>query len=230
MTRQYFNKNSNSYKLDPWTVDEIKYFDNIREIFETNETIKAFDSAKYEINIITMPSQGWFNYDGEVSTIDTEAFEFWQDLAFTYDIIDEHEKNIERGKYTEEEIVKYKEDKHYTFQVNADLEAMTKFGMSLPEYNKIVYVVDGKDDAGDKTKVTFDTIEDAKSYANKTNGKIYKANPYELYKATIKLKSFKDVLKELPKKESVLGKIADYKKETKEQPRLNKEKNKNLDI
>lgn len=235
MVRQYFNKESKSYKADPWTVDDIKYFDNVKEIFETIETIKDFDSVKYEINISKMPSQGWFNYDEKISTIDKEAFEFWQDLAITYEMMKEHEENIERGMYSKEEVAKYEEDKSY-FEKNGDLQAEVRFGFDLPEYNKNVYIVDGKDKYDYRTRETFDTIEEAKDYANKLDKcKIYKANPYELYKATLEIKSYKNVLEEIkdlskPKKESVLGKIADYKKEEKGQSKTKAEKGKNLDI
>lgn len=206
MTRQYFNENSKSYRPDPWTVDDIKYFDNIREIFETNETIKEFDSAKYEINVCKIPAQGWFDYDGEISTIDEEAFEFWQDLAITYEVMKEHEENIERGKYSEEEIAKYEEEKDY-FEKNDDLQAISKFGFDLPEYNKNIYLVKGTDKYDYKGAWMFEGFVDAEAYANKIDGKLYKVNKYELYKAAIELKQLDDVRIELKRDEDNIKEI-----------------------
>lgn len=192
MTRQYFNKESKSYRPDPWTLDDIKYFDNIREIFETNETIKDFDSAKYEINVCKMPAQGWFDYDGEISTIDSEAFEFWQDLAITYELIKEHEENIKRSRYSKEEVAKYEEDKKY-FENSDDLQAKAKFGFDLPEYNKNIYLVQGIDKYDYKATWIFDGEVDAEAYANKIDGKLYKVNRYDLYKAAMGLKTLDDI-------------------------------------
>lgn len=208
MTRNYFNKESKSYRQDPWTVDDIKYFDNIKEIFETNETIKDFDLDKYEINICKMPSQGWFDYDGEISTIDEEAFEFWQDLAITYEMMKEHEENIERGKYNEEEVAKYEEDKKY-FEKNDDLQAEVRFGFDLPEYNKNIYLVQGIDKCDYKAIWMFESPVNAEAYANKINGKLYKVNRYELYKASIELKELDDIKTELERDEDNIKEIFD---------------------
>lgn len=206
MTRKYFNSNSKSYKADPWTVDDIKYFENVREIFETNETIKDFDSAKYEINICKMPSQGWFDYDGEISTIDEEAFEFWQDLAYTYELMKEHEENIERGKYSEEEVTKYEEDKKH-FENSDDLQSKAKFGFDLPEYNRYIYLVQGTDKYDYKATWIFEGEVDAEAYANKIDGKLYKVNKYELYKAAMELKALDDIKIKLKRDEGNIKEI-----------------------
>ena len=208
MTRQYFNKESKSYMVEPWTLGDIKYFDNIKEIFETNEIEKEFDSVKYEINICKMPSQGWFNCDGEVSTIDVEAFEFWQDLAITYEMIKKHEENIERGKYSEEEIAKYEKDKKY-FEKNGDLQAEVRFGFDLPEYNKDIYLVQGVDKCDYRAIWMFENLVDAEAYANEIDGKLYKVNKYELYKASIGLKMFDDVKIELRRDENNVKEISE---------------------
>lgn len=208
MIRSYFNEKSHSYKSYPWTVDDIKYFDNVRRIFEDNETIEEFDSAKYEINTCKMPDKGWFDYDGEISTIDAEDFEFWQDLAYSYELMNEHEENIKRGKYREEEIASYKEDKDY-FEKNDDLQVILKFGFDLSEYNKNIYLVKGVDKCDYKATWIFESLVDAEAYANEIDGKLYKVNRYELYKASIGLKAFYDVRVELRRDEDNIKEISE---------------------
>ena len=206
MPRQYYNKYSHSYNLHPWTIDDIKYFDNIKELFETNETIKEFNSVRYAINIEHMPANGWFNYDGEISTIDAEAFEFWQDLAITYELIKEHDENIERGIYTKKAIAQYEEDKSY-FENSDDLQNKAKFAFNLLEYNKVIYLVKGVDEYDYKATWIFKDLTDAEAYANKIKGKLYKVNVYDLYKASLELKRLDKIMIELKRNKDNIKEI-----------------------
>lgn len=189
MARQYYNNYSKSYKLDPWTTDDIKYFDKIKDIFKSRVTVEKFDSKKYVLNLVKIPSTGWFDYDGEISTINKELFEFWQDFAIAVEVIDRHEENIERGIYTKEEIKEYREKMKCIFFMNENFDTFIEYSKILPEYNIYFYVVNGKDKYGSKIEKILIDYKDAINCVNKLEkAKIYSVNYFELHKVTIGLR------------------------------------------
>lgn len=99
----------------------------------------------------------------------------------------------------------------------------------LPQPNEILYLVKGH---GDKKSKMFKNFDEAKAYAIKTNKFLFKINGSDFYKNPIELKSLKliDLTKENTKKESVLGKIADYKEEEKSMMKTKIEKSKDMGV
>lgn len=73
-------------------------------------------------------------------------------------------------------------------------------------------------------------FDDAKTYAIKTNKFLFQINGSDFYDKNMELKSLKqiDLTKDCSKKESVLGKIADYKKGNKNLHKPKSEKNKSI--
>lgn len=78
----------------------------------------------------------------------------------------------------------------------------------------------------------FKNFDEAKSYAIETNKFLFQINGSDFYDKKMELKSLKqiDLTKDHLKKESVLGKIADYKKEDKNLPKPKSEKNKSIEM
>lgn len=101
--------------------------------------------------------------------------------------------------------------------------------LDLPKENEFIYFVRGN---GDKVSKVFKEFEEAKSFAIETNKFLFEVNGSDFYKEPMDLKSLRhiDLTKERSKKESVLGKIADYKKEEKAQFKFNKEKKKDIEM
>lgn len=101
--------------------------------------------------------------------------------------------------------------------------------LDLPKENEFIYFVRGN---GDKVSKVFKEFEEAKSFAIETNKFLFEVNGSDFYKEPMDLKSLRhiDLTKEHSKKESVLGKIADYKKEEKAQFKFNKEKKKDIEM
>lgn len=101
--------------------------------------------------------------------------------------------------------------------------------LDLPKENEFIYFVRGN---GDKVSKVFKEFEEAKSFAIETNKFLFEVNGSDFYKEAMDLKSLRhiDLTKERSKKESVLGKIADYKKEEKAQFKFNKEKKKDIEM
>lgn len=86
--------------------------------------------------------------------------------------------------------------------------------VDFPQPNENIYFVKGR---GDKKGKMFRSFDEAKSYAIETNKFLFQINGSDFYDKNMELKSLKqiDLTKDYSKKESVLGKIADYKKEEK---------------
>lgn len=101
----------------------------------------------------------------------------------------------------------------------------------LPQPNEILYLVKGN---GDKKSKMFKNFDEAKSYAIETNKFLFQINGSDFYDKKMELKSLKqiDLTKDNSKKESVLGKIADYKKEEKSvtKPKIEKSKDMGVEI
>ena len=99
--------------------------------------------------------------------------------------------------------------------------------VDLPQPNVNIYFVKGQ---GDKKGKMFKNFDDAKTYAIETNKFLFQINGSDFYDKKMELKSLKqiDLTKDCSKKESVLGKIADYKKEDKNLHKPKSEKNKSI--
>lgn len=99
--------------------------------------------------------------------------------------------------------------------------------VDLPQPNENIYFVKGQ---GDKKGKMFKNFDDAKTYAIETNKFLFQINGSDFYDKKMELKSLKqiDLTKDCSKKESVLGKIADYKKEDKNLHKPKSEKNKSI--
>lgn len=101
--------------------------------------------------------------------------------------------------------------------------------VDFPKENEFMYFVRGN---GDKVSKAFKDFEEAKSFAIETNKFLFEVNGSDFYKEPMDLKSLKqiDLEKEKTKKESILGKIADYKKEDKGIFKPKTEKNKDIGV
>lgn len=101
--------------------------------------------------------------------------------------------------------------------------------VDFPKENEFMYFVRGN---GDKVSKAFKDFEEAKSFAIETNKFLFEVNGSDFYKEPMDLKSLRhiDLTKERSKKESVLGKIADYKKEEKGIFKPKTEKNKDIGV
>lgn len=124
--------------------------------------------------------------------------------------VDEVEKDVE-----EKDSKSYKNFMDYDNSYLSDTDAKSSENkVDFPKENEFMYFVKGH---GDRKSKVFKNIDEAKAYTIKTNKFLFEINGSDFYKNPIELKSLKliDLTKENTKKESVLGKIADYKKEEK---------------
>lgn len=101
--------------------------------------------------------------------------------------------------------------------------------VDFPKENEFMYFVKGH---GDRKSKVFKNIDEAKAYAIKTNKLLFQINGSDFYDKKMELKSLKqiDLTKDYSKKESVLGKIADYKKEEKSMTKPKIEKSKDMGV
>lgn len=141
------------------------------------------------------------------------------------DAVDEVEKDI-----NEKDSEAYKSFMDYdsSYLSNTDIEKLNSRADFLkPDEN--IYFVKGQ---VDKKGKMFKNFDEAKSYAIETNKFLFQINGSDFYDKKMELKSLKqiDLAKEHSKKESVLGKIADYKKEEKEQSKSKIEKGKDVGV
>lgn len=139
--------------------------------------------------------------------------------------VDEVEKDVE-----EKDSKSYKNFMDYDNSYLSDTDAKSSENkVDFPKENEFMYFVKGH---GDKKSKMFKSFDEAKSYAIETNKFLFQINGSDFYKNPIELKSLKqiDLEKEKHKKESVLGKIADYKKEEKGIFKPKTEKNKDIGV
>lgn len=110
-----------------------------------------------------------------------------------------------------------------------DKSLNNKTGLPQPDEN--VYFVKGHEDKKGKM---FKNFDEAKSYAIETNKFLFQINGSDFYDKKMELKSLKQInlTKEHSKKESILGKIVDYKKEEKSvtKPKIEKSKDMGVEI
>lgn len=134
--------------------------------------------------------------------------------------VDEVEKDI-----NEKDLESYKKFMSYGNDYLSDINENDK--VDLPQPNENIYFVKGQ---GDKKGKMFKNFDDAKTYAIKTNKFLFQINGSDFYDKNMELKSLKqiDLTKDCSKKESVLGKIADYKKGNKNLHKPKSEKNKSI--
>lgn len=134
--------------------------------------------------------------------------------------VDEVEKDI-----NEKDLESYKKFMSYGNDYLSDINENDK--VDLPQPNENIYFVKGQ---GDKKGKMFKNFDDAKTYAIETNKFLFQINGSDFYDKKMELKSLKqiDLTKDCSKKESVLGKIADYKKEDKNLHKPKSEKNKSI--
>ena len=103
--------------------------------------------------------------------------------------------------------------------------------VDFPQPNENIYFVKGQ---GDKKGKMFKNFDEAKSCAIKTNKFLFQINGSDFYDKNMELKSLKqiDLTKDNSKKESVLGKIADYKKDEQSitKPKIEKSKDMGVEI
>lgn len=134
--------------------------------------------------------------------------------------VDEVEKDI-----NEKDLESYKKFMSYGNYYLSDINENDK--VDLPQPNENIYFVKGQ---GDKKGKMFKNFDDAKTYAIETNKFLFQINGSDFYDKNMELKSLKqiDLAKDCSKKESVLGKIADYKKEDKNLYKSKSEKNKSI--
>lgn len=113
---------------------------------------------------------------------------------------------------------------------DADLKKLNS-AVDFPLPNENIYFVKGQ---GDKKGKMFKSFDEAKSYAIETNKFLFQINGSDFYHKNMELKSLKqiDLTKDHSKKESVLGKIGDYKKEEKSitKPKIEKSKDMGVEI
>ncbi len=136
------------------------------------------------------------------------------------DAVDEVEKDI-----NEKDSESYKKFMSYGNDYLSDINENDK--VDLPQPNENIYFVKGREDKKGKM---FKNFDDAKTYAIETNKFLFQINGSDFYDKKMELKSLKqiDLTKDHSKKESVLGKISDYKKEDKNLPKPKSEKNKSI--
>ena len=139
--------------------------------------------------------------------------------------VDEVEKDVE-----EKDLKAYKNFMNYDNSYLSDTDAKSSENkVDFPKENEFMYFVRGN---GDKVSKAFKDFEEAKSFAIETNKFLFEVNGSDFYKEPMDLKSLKqiDLEKEKTKKESILGKIADYKKEDKGIFKPKAEKNKDIGV
>lgn len=134
--------------------------------------------------------------------------------------VDEVEKDI-----NEKDLESYKKFMSYGNDYLSDINENDK--VDLPQPNENIYFVKVREDKKGKM---FKNFDDAKTYAIETNKFLFQINGSDFYDKNMELKSLKqiDLAKDCSKKESVLGKIADYKKEDKNLHKPKSEKNKSI--
>lgn len=141
------------------------------------------------------------------------------------DAVDEVEKGV-----IEKDLKAYKNFMNYdsSYLSDTDIEKLNSRA-DFPKPDENIYFVKGQ---GDKKGKMFKNFDEAKSYAIETNKFLFQINGSDFYDKKMELKSLKqiDLAKEHSKKESVLGKIADYKKEEKEQSKSKIEKGKDVGV
>lgn len=143
------------------------------------------------------------------------------------DAVGEVEKDI-----NEKDSEAYKSFMDYdsSYLSDTDIEKLNSRA-DFPKPNENIYFVKGR---GDKKGKMFKSFDEAKSYAIETNKFLFQINGSDFYDKKMELKSLKqiDLAKEHSKKESVLGKIADYKKEEKSvaKPKIEKSKDMGVEI
>ena len=141
------------------------------------------------------------------------------------DAVDEVEKGV-----IEKDLKAYKNFMNYdsSYLSDTDIEKLNSRA-DFPKPDENIYFVKGQ---GDKKGKMFKNFDEAKSYAIETNKFLFQINGSDFYDKKMELKSLKQInlAKEHSKKESVLGKIADYKKEEKEQSKSKIEKGKDVGV
>lgn len=139
--------------------------------------------------------------------------------------VDEVEKNVE-----EKDSEAYKNFMNYdsSYLSDTDIEKLNSRA-DFPKPDENIYFVKGR---GDKKGKMFKNFDEAKSYAIETNKFLFQINGSDFYDKKMELKSLKqiDLTKDYSKKESVLGKIADYKKEEKSMTKTKIEKSKDMGV
>lgn len=139
------------------------------------------------------------------------------------DAVDEVEKDI-----NEKDLEAYKNFMDYdsSYLPDTDIEKLNSRA-DFPKHDENIYFVKGQ---GDKKGKMFKNFDEAKTYAIETNKFLFQINGSDFYDKNMELKSLKqiDLTKDCYKKESVLGKIADYKKEDKNLHKPKSEKNKSI--
>ena len=123
------------------------------------------------------------------------------------DVVGEVEKDS-----NEKDLEAYKNFMNYDsyYLLDTDIEKLNS-REDFPKPDENIYFVTGR---GDKKGKMFKNFDEAKSYAIETNKFLFQINGSDFYDKKMELKSLKqiDLTKDYSKKESVLGKIADYKK------------------
>lgn len=141
------------------------------------------------------------------------------------DAVDEVEKDI-----NEKDSEAYKNFMNYdsSYLSDTDIEKLNSRA-DFPKPDENIYFVKGR---GDKKGKMFKNFDEAKSYAIETNKFLFQINGSDFYDKKMELKSLKqiDLTKDYSKKESVLGKIADYKKEEKSMTKTKIEKSKDMGV
>lgn len=139
------------------------------------------------------------------------------------DAVDEVEKDI-----NEKDLEAYKNFMDYdsSYLSDTDIEKLNSRA-DFPKHDENIYFVKGREDKKGKM---FKNFDDAKTYAIETNKFLFQINGSDFYDKKMELKSLKqiDLTKDCSKKESVLGKIADYKIEDKNLHKPKSEKNKSI--
>lgn len=141
--------------------------------------------------------------------------------------VDEVEKNVE-----EKDSNAYKNFMNYdnSYLSDTDIKKINN-AVDFPQPNENIYFVKGQ---GDKKGKMFKNFDEAKSYAIETNKFLFQINGSDFYDKNMELKSLKqiDLTKDQPKKESVLGKITEYKKDEKSitKPKIEKSKDMGVEI
>ena len=141
------------------------------------------------------------------------------------DAVDEVEKDI-----NEKDSEAYKNFMNYdsSYLSDTDIEKLNSRA-DFPKPDENIYFVKGR---GDKKGKMFKNFDEAKSYAIETNKFLFQINGSDFYDKKMELKSLKqiDLTKDYSRKESVLGKIADYKKDEMSVNKLRTDKNKNMGV
>ena len=141
------------------------------------------------------------------------------------DAVGEVEKDI-----NEKDSEAYKSFMDYdsSYLSDTDIEKLNSRA-DFPKPDENIYFVKGR---GDKKGKMFKNFDEAKSYAIETNKFLFQINGSDFYDKNTELKSLKqiDLTKDYSKKESVLGKIADYKKDEMSVNKLRTDKNKNMGV